>query len=60
MSKKEAEFDAITGEFKNMVYESLGVFGKYETAIVRYKSEYLKYILPPPPPPIVKVRVLPF
>jgi ubiquinone/menaquinone biosynthesis C-methylase UbiE len=34
-----------------MVYESLGVFGKFETAIVRYKSEYLKYIITPPPPP---------
>lgn len=50
MPQKQNEFDAITGEFNNMVYESLGTFGKYETAIVRYKSEYLKYILPSPPP----------
>jgi hypothetical protein len=48
MSRKETEFDPITEEFNNMVYESLGIFGKFETAIVRYKSEYLKYITPPP------------
>jgi hypothetical protein len=63
MPQKQNEFDAITGEFNNMVYESLGTFGKYETAIVRYKSEYLKYILsnsPPPPPMKAKRGILVF
>jgi SAM-dependent methyltransferase len=61
MLGKKPEFDAIANEFNDMVYKSLGAFGKYETAIIRYKSEYLKYILPHPPPPLPdKINILEF